>query len=105
MTPLEKQISELVDYSGCVSGDCPHDKWADCAEHYKKIMLEFFKDQPEVRALVDSLKFCLNNFLDIPVEKAIPDGILTTGRIEAERALKAWGEFVGDKALRGADEK
>ena len=103
MTPLEKRAEELAEAYSITKCDTILEELA-IEQHFKSGFKEF-KDQPEVMALVDSLKFCLNNFLDIPVEKAIPDGILTTGRIEAERALKAWGEFVGDQALRGADEK
>jgi hypothetical protein len=34
-----------------------------------------------------ALEFALSNYLDVPVEKKIPEGVLTTGRIIAKEAL------------------
>lgn len=49
-TELEKRIEELVLFSGCVSGDCPHEKWSDCAEHYQKLIKQFILEMPEFKA-------------------------------------------------------
>lgn len=48
MTKLEERISEFVDFSGCVSGDCDHVKWAECAEAYKIRIKEFILELPEL---------------------------------------------------------
>lgn len=51
---------------------------------------------PEIEKLSAALEFCLKNYLDIPCEKSKSDGILTTGRIEANRALQSLREFLGE---------
>ena len=53
---------------------------------------------PEIEKLSAALEFCLKNYLDIPCEKSKSDGILTTGRIEANRALQSWQEFLGEES-------
>ena len=53
---------------------------------------------PEIEKLSAALEFCLKNYLDIPCEKSKSDGILTTGRIEVNRALQSLREFLGEES-------
>lgn len=81
----------------------------------KSDLIRIIKDQPEVKELLEALKHC--QAFDTSAKFGYEYGQEVRGNIpepgtrfktpkeRAEEALKAWGEFVGDKALRGADEK
>lgn len=94
MTPAEKKASELA-------SDHAKDLWklGNGNTAYFSFLAGFRAalELAEVKGLENTLEFCLKNFLDIPCDKESHKGVLTTGRIEANKALTAWRSFRGEK--------
>ena len=90
-SPLEVKISELVDFSGCVSGDCNHVRWADCAEHYKVMIRDFILELAEVKGLVEALRLVDS----LPGIAYAPE--LNRAKSSAAATLTAWRSFRGEK--------
>lgn len=74
---------------------------AEVMEHKAKRLSEIARNKDkEIERLKSAIEFALKNYLDIPCEKSIPDGILTTGRIVLKQALSHSNESREDEKER-----
>ncbi len=98
MTPLEKRANERARKHNATTFGSKIDF---------KIGFKDFKDQPEVKEIIKALNRVVEEYSQDTVNEPIGSLIARIDNANhfVKEALKAWGEFVGDQALRGADEK
>lgn len=106
MTPLEKRAEELAHKYGVHIVDNFHSLGTYKKADFREGFLQF-KDQPEVQALVQALNRVVEEYSQETINEPVGSLIARIDNANhfVKEALKAWGEFVGDQALRGADEK